>query len=223
MSRTLRIVTVNLFNGAASPKALGRFLQRTRPDVVATQELAPNAAAVLEAEFAHGRLEPRLDYLGAGLSLRHPALVERFPLAHRDGLRSTLLPGEWPQLSQPLEVISVHIANPLLRPFARYRAIRGRQVDQILDHVRAASAPRLLVGDFNATPLWPVHRRLAGVLDDAAKALGRPRRTWGLRWWAPRLLRIDHAFSQELVPVSVEVARIGGADHSALILDIVAP
>ena len=46
---TIRIMTANLFNGRTRPDALARALDEIRPDIVACQELAPNAAAVIAA------------------------------------------------------------------------------------------------------------------------------------------------------------------------------
>ncbi len=220
MATTLRLISTNLYNGRASPAALRRLLRSELPHVVAPQELAPNAARVIAAELPRGMLDPRLDHHGGGLALRHAADVERFPLEHRDGHRAVLLPGDWPGLETPLEIIAVHLMSPVVTPIRRSIEIRRKQLEQILAHVRRERGPRILLGDFNATPLWPAYRRLAAVLQDAARAVDTPQRTWAPAWWMPRLLRIDHAFVEGAVPVAVKTRRIRGADHSALVVDV---
>jgi endonuclease/exonuclease/phosphatase family metal-dependent hydrolase len=86
----------------------------------------------------------------------------------------------------------------------------------------------VLVGDLNATPLWPVYRRLALHLTDAAVAAarhhGRPvQRTWGPWPKAPRLLRIDHALVHGVAVADFQVMPLAGGDHSAIVVDIAAP
>ncbi len=220
MATTLRLISVNLCNGRASPAAFRRFLRSELPHVVVPQELAPNAARVIAAELPHGVLDPRLDYHGGGIALRHPAAVERFPLEHRDGHRAVLLPADWPGLEAPLEIIAVHLVNPVMVPIRRSIEIRRKQLDQILTHVQRERRPRILLGDFNATPIWPAYRRLAAVLQDAARAVDCPQRTWAPAWWMPRLLRIDHAFVEGVVPIAAKTRKIRGTDHSALVVDV---
>ncbi len=216
---TFRIITANLFNGRTTPSVLRRLLRAEHPHVFAAQELAPNAARVIERELPHGRLDPRIDYHGMGLALRHPAVVERFDLEHRTGLQAELSDAVWPDLDRSLEVITVHLANPVLRPVRRNIEIRRRQTSQLVRHVRDHPARRIVVGDFNATPLWPAYRAVAGVMTDAPRAVDWDRRTWAPVWWMPRLLRIDHVFSQGVIPIRARTRRIRRSDHSALIVD----
>ena len=87
-----------------------------------------------------------------------------------------------------------------------------------------------MVGDFNATPIWPVYRAMAAVLEDLAlthaRATGRrPRRTWPswpepLGWF--RFLRIDHCFGHGLEVHHCEVVDLPGSDHKGLLLDLAA-
>ena len=55
----LRILTQNLYNGRADPESLIRALDEYRPDIVAVQELAPNASRLLEAWGDNGLLNAR--------------------------------------------------------------------------------------------------------------------------------------------------------------------
>ncbi len=216
---TIRVITANLLNGRATPSALKRLLRAERPHVFAAQELAPNAARVVADEMHHGVLNPRIDYHGNGLALRREGVVERFDLDHRQALRALLVPELWPELTLPLEVITVHIASPVVRPFGKSREMRRRQIEQLMEHVRAEPRVRIVLGDFNATPLWPAYRKVAAVMTDAPRAVGSHARTWAPTWWMPRLLRIDHVFSQGLIPIKSRTRRVLRSDHSALVVD----
>jgi endonuclease/exonuclease/phosphatase family metal-dependent hydrolase len=139
-------------------------------------------------------------------------------------------PGDWSQLSSPVEVVNVHMYAPhvvvpkfglpvrrrQIRDFERFLATEGS--DSLRDS-------RVLVGDFNATPLWPVYRWFAGRFTDAAsaaaEALGHSvRPTWGPWHGAPRLLRIDHAFLRGFEVENFQVMAVRGSDHSAVVLDL---
>jgi endonuclease/exonuclease/phosphatase family metal-dependent hydrolase len=196
-------------------------------DVVACQELTSPQAEALARVLPHGGLEPDdRGYRGTGIALRHPARFGRLPLCYRDASVAHLDPADWPELAAPLELLNVHLSSPTHPPFWRQPGRRWRQVRGLLLYLDgAADAPRALVGDLNATPLWPAYRRLAARLDDlalaAARARGaRPERTWR-RWvGGPRLLRIDHCLGRRLVAHRVEVLDVAGSDHCALLAEV---
>ncbi len=150
---------------------------------------------MLAEVLPHGLLVPEAGHDGRGLALKRSAQVKVLPMAHRDGLMARLEPPEWPV---SLEVVNVHMVNPIAWPPWASARLRRQQLDALLAHVETP-AVRLVAGDFNASPAWPVYRRLAARLDDAAVLLAeergtRPARTWGPTPEAPRLLRIDHMF-----------------------------
>lgn len=209
----LRVLTSNLYNGGADPSAYGRLLDHIDPDVVAAQELSADLAEVIGSRYDHGLLAPADDYKGMGLVSRHPIDVERVHLPHRDALVG----------SNDVTIWCVHLANPIDRP----PPIRQRraQVGQILDRIISSAGRTLLVGDLNATPIWPAYRRFRAHLDDGvadwARRNGRrPSRTWGLRTWWPPVLRIDHAFVRDLVVLNTFTVRVPGSDHRALVVDV---
>lgn len=218
----LRIFTVNLFNGLAQPEALADALRTTDPDVVAVQELGPDAAEVLDAAFPPGLLIPALDHSGRGLVGRRPLEVEEIDLGGRPALATRLDDEAW-ALSTPAEVLSVHLMNPVGRPVAVTNRLRRQQLQRLAQHVAANPMPRAIVGDMNASPAWPAYRQLAQLGTDAARATGSARRTWAPRWWMPRLLRIDHAFVAGMIPRRTQVVTVRGADHSGLLVDVDVP
>jgi len=222
----LRVLSANLWGGRANPQALARQIEELGIDVIAVQELSPSQAGAISEVLPHGKLEPTPDCRGMGIALRHPGNVQRLDLRHRDARVVELVPGEWPDLPDRVEFVNVHIEAPHCSPPWRSLAHRREQLRALNAYLHSAPKPRrAVVGDFNATPIWPVYRSLASRLDDAAKRYAevtrrRPRRTWGPWYGAPRLLRIDHAFLQGLSVGRFEVVEVTGSDHSGILTDL---
>jgi endonuclease/exonuclease/phosphatase (EEP) superfamily protein YafD len=218
---SIRILTCNLYNGAASPSALAEVIAAAQPDVVAAQELGPDAAEVLAAALPYGLVAPALNHTGKGIVLRHPGEVAIFPLPGREGMRAVLTPEAWPALGRETELLNLHFANPIDRPWKVTRRIRRDQVAAVIRHVAVRSDPLIAVGDLNSTPLWPSYRRLIRVMRDGVNDSGTTDPTWGPWWWFPRLLRIDHVLVHGGVTVThAETIRIRGTDHSAVLVDV---
>jgi endonuclease/exonuclease/phosphatase family metal-dependent hydrolase len=207
------LLTINLYNGRADAAELADLLDQLRPDVVAAQELAPDAALVLADRFHHGFLRPATDYTGMGLVAARP-LVEMtaVPIPGHRGVAGRL--GD-------LLVITIHLANPVM--FPPTLALRRRQVEALSSWLSHTPHPgqRVLMGDFNATPLWPAYRRLTRLMPDGvaawAKEQGkRPSRTWGYHPRLPAMLRIDHVLVEGMKVTDSSVHRLRGGDHRAL-------
>lgn len=215
MPAQLRILTANLWNGRGEPQALADVIAATDPDAVLAQELAPEQAAVIEARLPHGLLLPRRDMHGMGLALRRPAEVAILPLPRRPALIARLSPAQWDGLPGPLEIINVHMSAPTRLDRL---ALRRRQLAGLRRHLAGLQTRRVLAGDLNSFRLMPAYRALRVHLQDAALAgrtLGAP--TWSPRASWPRLLRIDHVLTQGVDIVDLEVLRIRGSDHSAVL------
>ena len=227
MGTSLRILSANLLNGAAVPAPFAAMVQTLEADIVSVQEVAPNQAAALRSVRPFGRIDPAYNCRGMGIVARRPVAVRTMGLPDSDGYIAEVHPDEWPGLRTSLEIINVHIAAPhhfpYLRPL-RWRRAQLRRLQEYLDH--GGYVPRILVGDFNATPLWPVYRRLATRMTDAALAVAqrkgvRPEKTWGWGEDTRKLLRIDHAFVSRITIADFQVVPVSGSDHSAIILDAV--
>jgi endonuclease/exonuclease/phosphatase (EEP) superfamily protein YafD len=211
----LRLLTANLWNGRARPAALDDALARSAPDAVLAQELSPEQADVIERHLPHGLLLPRRDKRGMGLALRRPAQVALLPLPRRDALVARLLPEHWELLHAPLEIINVHMSAPT-RPSRLW--LRRAQLRLLRDYLARGPMPRVVAGDLNSFRLMPAYRALRRLLRDAAlERRPWPQPTWGPGAHWPRLLRIDHVLLHGLSVVDVEVLRIDGSDHSAVL------
>ena len=219
--RSLRVLTANLFAHRLDVEGFRTVLKDLDPDVAVVQELSLRAAEVLAGFLPHGLLVPADGYGGRGLALKAPAQTELLPMAFRDGLIARLESPLWPG---SLEIVNVHMANPIVWPPWRSVGLRRRQLESLLAHL-ATPRTRLIVGDFNASPIWPVYRRVAARLEDAAVSVARergvkPSRTWGPTPSSPRMLRIDHVFADGLRPIDVRRVEIPGSDHSGLLVEV---
>jgi endonuclease/exonuclease/phosphatase family metal-dependent hydrolase len=227
LGNSIRVLSANLWNGRADAEAFAELVVALAVDVVAVQELSHEQAEALSAVLPHGQLEPEADHQGMGIAMTRPGRYSRMQLPQRDGRIATLHPGDWPQLDQPLEIINLHIMAPqLLYPqpsfLVRPRQIRG--VERYIQQHRKAQ--RVVVGDFNATPSWPLYWRMASQLTDAAVAVAeragrRPASTWGPWFGSPRLIRIDHGFVGGVEVDDFRVVDIPQGDHSAVVMDVV--
>ena len=224
--KVLRVVSANLWNGRADPRAFAELVSALEADVVAVQELSFAQADALGRVLPHGLLEPSSDYMGMGIALRRAAAVRRIPLPCRDArvIDIELLDGL--ETTRPIEIINVHVQAPH-SPIS-WQTVRRRagQLRGLMRHLHdSPERPRVLVGDLNATPRWPFYRRLAAIMSDAAIVVARregrrPEPTWAPRPGLPRLLRIDHAFVSRLAVRNFRVVSVEGGDHSAIVVDL---
>lgn len=222
VDKILRVLTANVYNGRAAIGSLRRVLEQERAAVAAFQELDPAQARIVEQIYPYGHLDPRRDHHGMGIAATHPIAVDRFDMEHRDGWRALLRAGDWPQLERDVEVLNVHIQNPLMRPIRQTARNRKGQVGGILEYIATKRMSRAIVGDINSSPAWRSYKRLAEHLQDAAVVAGTAGPTWAYFSWMPKLLRIDHAFIEGLVAVSTHTTKIRRSDHSALVVDLYA-
>jgi endonuclease/exonuclease/phosphatase family metal-dependent hydrolase len=224
-----RIVSANLWNGAADPDAFAELVAGLHADAVALQEMTPEQADAVARVMPYGQLDPARDFNGMGIALREPATVRRIGLPLRDA-RVAHVQWERPAGTRlELEILNVHMQAPHSPPTWTAMRTRRGQMRGVIRHLRASPhRRRVVVGDLNATPLWPVYRRLAAGLTDAAIAAARRhgrsvQPTWGPWPGAPRLLRIDHALVHGVAVTDFQVVPITGGDHSAIVVDIAVP
>lgn len=213
-------MSANLLVDQADPVSLASVIGEVDPDIIAIQELGFSSAKVIAASHPHGHLDPRDDFFGLGIAAKRPVVVERLDQPERAGWVARLDPEEWPELASPIEVLDVHLLNPLERPWKATQAVRRQQIAGARDRVETTGLPSVIVGDMNSTPMWPEYKLLAEIGVDAAKETGTAKPTWFQTISGPRAIRIDHAFVRGLTPITTSLRKVHGSDHRALILDI---
>jgi len=218
LTMPLRILTANLYTGRVKPASFAALLHDAAPDVVAVQELAPSQAEVLGNWGVCRLLDPDDETTGMGLAVQVPAQLDRLGFPYRNPVRARFDGVAWGL--RDVEVIGAHIANPISRPFAVSRLRRREEAAALEAVLTEPRSTRVLVGDFNSSPAWPLYRRIAALSVDGPAAAGTAVRTWGYFPRSPALLRIDHAFIQGARCVSSRTVKLDGGDHRALVVDV---
>lgn len=222
--------------GIVDPAWLCELVTAMRADVIAMQEADPRHFEALSAAgWPHGHFQAKDDHTGMGMALRHPAAeITRVALEWRSAWEARLEPQEWPKLSRPLTIMNLHVAAPhVYRPPFYGFLLRRKQVQQLDAHfevslpaAEAEGRGTLVIGDLNATPIWPAYRRIALHFTDEAIAvaqrLGRSvEPTWGWPGGRKRL-RLDHAMTRGVSARDFQVVDLKGSDHSAVVVDLLA-
>ncbi len=213
-------MTANLWAEHIDVAGFAEVLDRVGADVVAVQELQEEGAAVITDRYAHHGLSPHHDTLGTGIATRRPAVIVKLPMYYRSGWVARLDPAHWPELPAPLEVVCVHFANPIGFPWWRSVRRRRRQLADLDRYLDGSDGPLVLVGDLNASPRWPLYRRLAARLQDGPVGTGTASRTWRWQGRGRLLLRIDHALTRRVTTLAAFTVPVPGSDHQALVLDV---
>ncbi len=219
----MRVVSANLYRGRVPATDLAVLLSELRADLGAFQELTPELGHVVAAHFEHGALHPKEGSSGLGIGTCRPVRSEMLDLPRRPATVATLDPGTWPELGRTIKVLNVHMTHPMVFPPWRSLPERSHQLSRIIEHADGHDA--MVLGDLNAAPGWPVYRRLARAMPDAARvaAAARGERadpTWSLRPTGRALLRIDHVMVRGISIADVFSVPLTGSDHRLLVADL---
>ncbi|MGY2083545.1 endonuclease/exonuclease/phosphatase family protein [Blastococcus sp. SYSU DS0539] len=223
----LRIATVSLRLGLVPADPVVELVREHEVDVLAVQELTPDAhrrltAAGLDRALPHAHVVPARP--GSVVSASG-GVWSRWPVTGR-----SVMPGGFEQPTVRLsggdgpdvEITAIHSRPPSTSP----SAVRGWAEDLAALPGPDPAVLRVLAGDFNATL---DHAALRAVLGrgyrDAARAAGR-----GLLWtWRPlRLplprLALDHVLvDPRLAVTGCAAVPVAGSDHRSLVVDLVLP
>lgn len=222
----IKVLSCNLFSGRADPEALGALIDEHSVDIVCAQELSPAHARALQRRLPYGDLDHDQIIKGNGIAARRPVTSRRIHLPKRDAWEVTLTPEHWTPLQETVQVLNVHISAPHLWPYFPHPVRRGEQLRLLLqDRAAYANTPHAIFGDFNASPAWPVYRRMRARYTDGTSQTARngaATATWpriprlGINgWW-----RIDHCFLWKLSALNVWRLAIAGSDHFALLAEL---
>lgn len=239
MTSTLRLMTYNVHRCVGldrrhSPERIADVIAGYAPDIVALQELEvghrrtdrvhqpERLAEILGMDFHYHPARRRGDAQFGN------ALFSRLPM---DAVRSAPLPGYvgmqaraalWASVTVAglkVQVINTHLGLFHLERVRQARALCG---EEWLGHPACSPHPRIICGDFNATPISGAYRLFGSGLRDAQR-LGdrRARRTWPS--FLP-VVRYDHIFvcpridvHQTQVPSSPLTTL--ASDHLPVIMD----
>jgi len=208
-SRTYRLLSWNVHHCVGidrkhSVERVADAILEHDPDVVALQELEVNhrrsqrihqpsrMAELLEMDYHYHPARIRGDAgFGNAVFTRHR--MKEMQTAHLPTFRFLQKRGAvW--MSVELDGHSVQIINTHFGLLHQERMMQARALcgDGWLDHPECRDNPRIVCGDFNATPWSRAYKMLETTLSDAMKLAGDPKvRTW------PSMLpvvRYDHVF-----------------------------
>jgi endonuclease/exonuclease/phosphatase family metal-dependent hydrolase len=230
----LTVMTVNVQFGRADPQRVVDLVEEGDVAVLGVQELTPAfdealRAAGLDDLLPYGVVHARPGASGTGLYSRFRVREVDREIAGRHANPTGLVtvPG-----AAPFQVTVVHPVPPV-GDTARtaWRQTFGtlpRPDDPPADGTERDDEndepTHLLIGDFNATVDQPTMRAL---LDDGyVDAAGAVGRGWAVTWRFPRTppLAIDHVLVDRRTRVrSVDVHRVAGSDHRAVVADLQLP
>ena len=226
---TVRVMSANLFAGQADAGFVVDLVREQSVDVLALQEVTPEAvralsAAGLDTVLPYAEAHPYRGVDGSAVYSRHPILAGSVKINPGVGFRQASAVISIAEHRFVVE--SVHPVSPSNGEVAGFWAEGLR--DQATPMADPAG-PRVLAGDFNATlDHAELRRLLATGYRDAADQVGRglvPTWPFSDREYRtiPRVT-IDHILVPEpFGVVDFTVATVPGTDHRAIIATLVLP
>jgi len=202
--RSLQVTSFNVHLENNRLAEIEAWLTRTDSDVVALLEVTPEMEpllAHLKLRYPHAWVEPRGDAFGVAVFSRWPVQAGQVHMPARGTpfFTGTLL---W-QDRQPVALAVLHPMPPVTSEDLATRDWQIAQVAQALPR----ELPRVLMGDFNATPWSQGLRQLKGEGWVRASGLQPTHSLWGG-------LPIDHILvSAQWATVSASVGPSLGSDH----------
>lgn len=202
---SLTVMSWNVEFGSEAVDQLPDVLLSTDADIVALQELTPEAATAIEADpavvarYPHRVLRPDSGVLGLGLLSRHP-MRERAVSKSPPALSATVTLDD----QRSLQVLNAHPLPGRILTFASVPVgFDGSSRDVALGSVRrqanelaAGGGPVIWLGDFNVAPTESAYDELLGGWRDAHVEAGLgPGWTWRpstIQTLGAGFLRIDY-------------------------------
>ncbi|WP_084038601.1 endonuclease/exonuclease/phosphatase family protein [Demequina sp. NBRC 110053] len=221
--RALTVATVSMTFGQADPHAVVALVRDHEVDVLAIQELTPEAAealvaAGLEDELAHDAAYPEPGFTGTGLWSREPLLSETAV----PGFVSRTIRAELDAVGG-LTVVAPHPAAPGPWRHEGWSADTTALVS-LLDGI---DGPTLVVGDLNLTRDHRAFRDLLdqGLIDAVDQAGAGLPMTFPEQRTAFPFVAIDHVLARDVdfAATDVDTDVVAGSDHRALVVTYAYP
>lgn len=215
-TRIVRIMSFNTWMGNSRVEAIAAEVERNDPDILVLLEFGPEKRALLD------RLRSKYQHQEDCVHLEdcYMAVFSKYPIAdsesHAVWEGPPMMRVTFGNELSGLTIIGTHtIRFPYLRA-------QLTQLGHLGDLVRRLSGPRIVMGDFNATP----SSRLLTTFEERSglRRLDGWLPTWPARLQIPQLA-INHIFASEEVK-SVEQVRIGrnaGSDHFPIVVRVAIP
>lgn len=214
---SFRVVAFNTWFRNHDYAAIGRFLERTRPDVIVLEELSRDEGLRLGAylhSYPYSHNDARR--YGAIVFARWPILSAETLALDSGPARAARVTLDWH--GTQVTVLGVHLHWPLGPTNSRRR---NAELEGIAAFAASRTEPLIVAGDFNVTP-WSRHFRTAlqrsGLSDCAAGHGLAP--SWPAQF-PPIGIRIDHCWaSRHWRSTDVRMGPALGSDHLMLIADL---
>ncbi len=219
------VLTVNMLYGEADPDRIVRLVRDNDVAVLAVQEFTPQGQAALHAAgitelLPHQQLTAEPEASGSGLYSRYPMLAQA-SRRNTGGFQQASATIQ-PTGAGPVHIESVHPLAPAGPDmYAGWSSDLRRQPP-----AGPQSAPRILLGDFNATL---DHRELRDLIDtgyrDAADTVGQGLiASWPSSGRFSGLVTIDHVLVDERIAVrDLAVHSVPNSDHRAILAALTVP
>lgn len=225
---TITLLQANLHDKNRDHARFLAYVDQTRPDVLALQEVTPHWISAFHQTPALMRRYPYQKIGGGG----DTALLSRLPLTQAKRVfmppyDSYLHARVWPQGSgrPSAKAFTLLVIHPE-HPTSGHAAHRQRRLVTLLTAQRPGlGRPLMVVGDFNATPWSFQFRRLAhglGVQDMARHGVGLVP-TWPVGW-GPLMIPLDNCLvSPPLRVLRRETGPDIGSDHLPVLTTLAMP
>lgn len=221
--KPLRLMLHNIWWNNAELDKVVEQIRAADADVVVLQEVYNvnrDQLRVLDAEYPY-RVECWASRFCDVLILSRVALEDGANFNKFGEVRLGLARAGFSVNGCPVTLFAAHLNRPW--PYTRrdQRRTQANQVEVLAEEVRAWPGPKIVAGDFNATP-W-THPVTA--IEDAAKgrALGGFSGTWPWFLPGPLKLPIDHVIvSRPVLTATRTVLEPQGSDHSAVLVELTA-
>jgi endonuclease/exonuclease/phosphatase (EEP) superfamily protein YafD len=221
----LRVLSSNMFVGAADPKEILDLVRAEHVDLLAVQEFTPEAAQRLDAAGVADVLPYRVSHPYDGVE--GSGIFSRYPLRD-DGLR--VHPSGMTQARATVSVPgAADLAVESVHPCAPWSPAQAACWRTDLANEPAATpngVPRLLLGDFNATLDHAALRRLIATgYRDAADVCGAGLSgTWPFDGQLIPSVTIDHILTDRRIGVArYAVHPVENSDHHAISAELILP
>jgi endonuclease/exonuclease/phosphatase family metal-dependent hydrolase len=212
--RRLKILSYNVHSCIGTdrrldPARIAEVIALLEPDIIGLQELdvgrsrtggvdqAHTIAALLQMEFHfHAALTVAEERYGDAILTALPARMIKGSGLPSFGEQRGAVWVDIPLGERSLQVFNTHLGLRGADRFAQMACLLGKDW---LGGTPLKDQPRVLIGDFNSTPMTRTFKSAASLFTDAQTASGRkPRATFPSRF---PLLRLDHIFVSEGIKV----------------------